>query len=84
MNNQIIPQGARQVITGSSSVITAKLLCFRALTDCAITNLVFIHPAAPHAQVDTAFTLPQGMELNYVESLTLTSGTAECVELGIN
>lgn len=79
MNNQIILQGRRELIDASSSVVTGAL-AIRALSNTAFTALVYKFQSAP-ANADTvaAATLPAGQQLEYVNSVNLTSGLVEVI-----
>ena len=79
MNNQIIPQGSRELVDASTSII-ADALIIRALEDVAFTALVYKFPKTPaNADAITAGTIPAGTQLEYVKSVSLTTGLAEVV-----
>jgi len=79
MNNQILVQGRRELIVASSAVIVGAL-CIRALTAVPFTGLAYQFPSTPaNADAATAGTLPAGMQLEYVDEVTLTSGTVEVI-----
>jgi hypothetical protein len=79
MNNQIIVQGARELVVGNPQVIT-DALAIRALTAVPFTALVYKFPKTPaSADAVAAGTIPAGTQLEYVKSISLTSGTAEVV-----
>jgi hypothetical protein len=80
-NKNIVPLGCAETIDGSSTVIK-NILLIRAFTDCALASVVRVNPPNPAsgAAVDS-FTLPAGHWLEYVASLTLTSGTCDVIYL---
>lgn len=81
MNNQIIPQGPREFIAASSTVLT-NVLRFRANTSTPFTDLVYKFPKSPaNADASSSGTLGVGESLEYVKTVTLTSGGGEVVYL---
>lgn len=79
MNNQIIVQGARELIVASSAIVENALV-IRALTAVPFTALVYKHAKGPaNSDAANAGTIPAGMNLEYVKSISLTSGTAEII-----
>lgn len=81
MNNQIIPQGPREILTGPAT-LTKNALVVRALSDCTMDNITYIYPAAPAnpAAVDSLILLG-GASLEYVKTATISAGNAEVVYL---
>lgn len=79
MNSEIIAQGCRELITCNTTVIV-NALRIRAITATAFTALVFKYaPGVANAAAATAGTLPVGESLEYVKSISLTSGLAEVI-----
>lgn len=77
MNNQIIPKGTSELITNGT--IAKNTLVFHAVTDCDITNLVYIYPnATPNAGATNACTLKAGDHMFYLASFQFT-GTGEVI-----
>lgn len=80
MNSDIIPQGPRELVTGPANI--ANALEINAVTDIAITALLFQFPKTPaNAAKVTAGTIKAQSKLNYVKSVTISTGTAEVVFL---
>lgn len=80
MNNQIIPTGPTEVLTDGD--ISKNVMVFEALTDCVITNLVFIQPPSPASgNITDSLTLKQGSHLFRIASLSFT-GLANVIYTG--
>lgn len=75
MNNQIIPQGPAEVVTGAT-ITNKRVMYLEAITDIVVSAITFRYPATPaEAGLDTTFTLPAGGHLFHIKAITFT-GTA--------
>lgn len=82
MNNNDIPQGPREFINGSTTILN-NVLKLTANTACAFTALVYEFPHSPaSAAKATTGTLGVGQSLYYVKSISITTGTCEVVYKG--
>lgn len=83
MNNQIIPQGPREFIVASATQLT-NVLRYTANASTPFTDLVYKFPKTPaNTDAAAAGTLAIGQSLEWVASVTLTTGNGEVVYIGI-